>query len=335
MVCGVNNLSYSERPGSLDGAISTWLQNQSGGTLRENAEKLTEAYRHGRSSAHVNLAAYLTARMPATYAGVRRVLDELATIAPNFAPSSILDVGAGPGTASWAALARWPEIAQITMVEADPRFALLAGELAKQSDLPALSNATITKTRLNDDATKADLVIAAYVFAELEEKASTAAALKLWQQSQHMLVIIEPGTPRGFARIKAARAALIKEGAHIIGPCAHANACPMAGNDWCHFTQRLARSREHMHAKAAHVPFEDEPFSWIAVARKKYELPSARIVAPPVTTKIGTTFKLCGADGISNRMIASRDKAAYKVAKKLIWGDGVYETVHRSSEEKS
>jgi ribosomal protein RSM22 (predicted rRNA methylase) len=321
MVCGVNNLSYSERPGSLDGAIITWLQNQSGAALRENAEKLTEAYRHGRSSAHINLAAYLTARMPATYAAVRRVLDEVAGIATNFEPNSILDVGAGPGTASWAALARWPEVAQITMVEADPRFALLAGELAKQSDLPALQSAKITKARLNDDATKADLVIAAYVFAELEEKASTAAALKLWQQSQHMLVIIEPGTPRGFIRIRAARQAMLREGAHIIGPCTHAAACPMAGKDWCHFTQRLARSREHMHAKAANVPFEDEPFSWIAVGREKYDLPSARIVAPPVTTKIGTTFKLCSTDGISNRMVASRDKPAYKQAKKLAWGD--------------
>jgi ribosomal protein RSM22 (predicted rRNA methylase) len=323
MVCGVNNVSYSERPGDLDQAVATWLQSQSGVDLRENAEKLTEAYRHGRSSTHINLAAYLAARMPATYASVSRVLEEVAAIAETFAPSSILDVGAGPGTASWAALARWPEIAHVTMVEADPRFAALAAELAKASQLSALINATITKARMDSVAIKADLVIAAYVFAELEERAAGEAALKLWAQSQHMLVIIEPGTPRGFARIRNARAALIAAGAHVVGPCTHAGTCPMAAKDWCHFTQRLSRSREHMHAKAANVPFEDEPFSWIAVSHEKYELPQARIVAPPITTKIGTTLKLCSAEGLTASLIASRDKPAYKRAKKLEWGDAV------------
>jgi ribosomal protein RSM22 (predicted rRNA methylase) len=324
MVCGVNNLSYSERPGELDQAIATWLQAQPSGGLRESAEKLTEAYRHGRSSAHINLAAYLTARLPATYAAVRRVLDELASIAPNIAPRSILDVGAGPGTASWAALACWPEIAQITQVEADARFAKLAYELAQGSGLPVLEDAKFIKSRMAEDATKADLVIAAYVFAELEERAAGEAALKLWAQCEQMLVIIEPGTPRGFARIFNARAALIDAGANVLGPCTHAYKCPMSAKDWCHFTQRLARSREHMHAKAASVPFEDEPFSWIAVSRENYDLAKARIVAPPITTKIGVTLKLCGADGLSTPMIASRDKAAYKLAKKLAWGDATH-----------
>jgi ribosomal protein RSM22 (predicted rRNA methylase) len=318
MVCGVNNLSYSERPGELDLAIATWLQNQSGESLRVNAEKLTEAYRHGRSSAHIDLSAYLTARMPATYAAVRRVLNEVAA---NISPKSILDVGAGPGTASWAALACWPNLSQITQVEADARFTNLAYELAQGSGLPALVNAKFTKARLAEDATKAELVIAAYVFAELEERAAGEAALKLWAQTESVLVIIEPGTPRGFARIRNARAALLDSGAHILGPCTHAGNCPISGKDWCHFTQRLARSREHMHAKAASLGFEDEPFSWIAVSRVKYDLAKARVMAPPVTTKIATTLKLCSSAGLTEQQIASRDKQAYKQAKKLEWGD--------------
>jgi ribosomal protein RSM22 (predicted rRNA methylase) len=321
MVCGVNNLSYSERPGSLDGAIAAWLHKQPGADLRENAEKLTEAYRHGRSSTHINLAAYLTARMPATYAALRRVLDEVTSIATSLNPNSVLDVGAGPGTASWAALACWPNLSQITQVEADPRFSLLAYELAQGSGMIALQNAKFTKARMAEDATRAELVIAAYVFAELEERAAGEAALKLWRQTEAVLVVIEPGTPRGFARIRNARAALVDAGAHIVGPCTHANTCPMTGKDWCHFTQRLARSREHMHAKAASVPFEDEPFSWIAVSREKHDSAQARIIAPPIKTKIGVTLKLCSAAGITDQQIASRDKAAYKLAKKREWGD--------------
>ncbi len=311
-------MSFSERPGSLDSAIATWLQAQHGGALREKAGRLTEAYRHGRSSAHIDLAAYLTARMPATYAAVSKVLSQ---IPESFTPQSILDVGAGPGTASWAALQRWPEITNVTMIEADARFTSLAEELATVSEIPALVAAKIIKAKMSDNITNAELVIAAYVFAELEERAAGEAALKLWAQAEHMLVIIEPGTPRGFARIRNARAALLSAGALMIGPCTHSNPCPMSGKDWCHFTQRLARSREHMHAKAASVPFEDESFSWVAVSRQKYELPYARIVAPPVTTKINTTLKLCSASGLSTEQIASRDKQAYKQAKKLQWGD--------------
>lgn len=320
-VSWINTLSYSNRPGSLDRAIAAWLLAQESGALREKADRLTEAYRHGRNSAHIDHAAYLTARMPATYAAVGRVLSQVSAIAEGFVPKSILDVGAGPGTASWAALQRWPEVASVTMIEADARFASLAGELAGASEIPTLAAATIIKAKLGENSAKAELVIAAYVFAELEERASGEAALKLWAQAEQMLVIIEPGTPRGFARIRNARAALLDAGAHMLGPCTHSCSCPMSGKDWCHFTQRLARSREHMHAKAASVPFEDESFSWIAVSRQKYDVPQARIVAPPVTTKISTILKLCSAEGIYAKQIASRDKQAYKLAKKLEWGE--------------
>jgi ribosomal protein RSM22 (predicted rRNA methylase) len=321
-VCWITILSFDVRPGAIDAAIAIWLQNHHGSALREKADKLSDAYRQGRSSSHIDLAAYLTVRMPATYAAVGQVLARVAAIAEGFAPLSILDVGAGPGTASWAAISQWADISQVTMVESDARFVTLAEELAKASELPALQHAAIQKKKLSEAASQSDLVIAAYVFAELEERAAGEAALKLWAQCEGVLVIIEPGTPRGFARIRNARAALVDAGAHIVGPCTHSNSCPMSGKDWCHFTQRLARSREHMHGKAATVPYEDEPFSWIAVSRQKYDLMTSRIVAPPVTSKIDVSLRVCSAAGLSTQKIASRDKQAYKLAKKLEWGDG-------------
>ena len=47
--------------------------------------------------------AYALARMPATYAAVAAGLNALSEIKPDFAPATLLDVGAGPGTATWAA----------------------------------------------------------------------------------------------------------------------------------------------------------------------------------------------------------------------------------------
>jgi hypothetical protein len=43
----------------------------------------------------------------------------------------------------------------------------------------------------------------------------------------------------------------------------------MSGNDWCHFSQRLPRSRDHMLLKDADVPFEDERYSYVVVTREK------------------------------------------------------------------
>ena len=50
-----------------------------------------------------NAAAYSVMRMPACYAVVFRVLRELHIARPLHSPQSLLDFGAGPGTAIWAA----------------------------------------------------------------------------------------------------------------------------------------------------------------------------------------------------------------------------------------
>ena len=46
--------------------------------------------------------------------------------------------------------------------------------------------------------------------------------------------------------------------------------------DWCHFTQRLPRSRAHKQIKGAELPFEDEKFSYVALTRA----PAARASRP-------------------------------------------------------
>ena len=45
----------------------------------------------------------MAARMPACYAAMYKVLEEVSMRLPTFTPQSMLDFGAGPGTAIWAA----------------------------------------------------------------------------------------------------------------------------------------------------------------------------------------------------------------------------------------
>ena len=84
---------------------------------------------------------------------------------------------------------------------------------------------------------------------------------------------------------------------------------------------RLARSRAHMHAKAARVPFEDERFSYLVLAREGGASGGARIIAPPLHAKPGSTFRVCTGGRLEQRHVARRDGAAYKQARKLQWGD--------------
>jgi ribosomal protein RSM22 (predicted rRNA methylase) len=94
----------------------------------------------------------------------------------------------------------------------------------------------------------------------------------------------------------------------------------MRADDWCHFSQRLPRSRDHMLLKDASVPFEDERYSYVVVTREK-AANGARILAPPLETKPGLTFKLCDEIGLRAQFVASRDKDEFKRVRKLEWGD--------------
>ena len=309
-------------PESLEAAIAQWLERHGSGSRRAGTSSLSETYRGGGTSQGIDLAAYLVSRLPATFAAVSRVLDQVRVQRPDFAPESVLDVGSGPGTASWAAVESWHGITGVSFLDNAPPFLALAGELAEQGP-GALAQARRVAGSLvtMPKNLRADLVIAAYTLAELPLARMAEASVRLWQASTAMLVIVEPGTPQGFARIRAVRDTLLKQGAVPVAPCPHAAACPVSGSDWCHFSVRLARSRAHMHAKGASVPFEDEKFSYLVLAREGAPSGGGRILSPAAHAKPGVTFRLCTQGRIENRHVARRAAQAYKRMRKLDWGD--------------
>jgi ribosomal protein RSM22 (predicted rRNA methylase) len=203
------------------------------------------------------------------------------------------------------------------MLDHNPQLRALARKLADGGPLAA---AEILSGDMGDDKPRCDVVVASYVLAELPEASASATARHLWAAAEQMLVLIEPGTPDGFARIRAARAALIATGGHVAAPCTHDKACPISGDDWCHFSQRLPRSRDHMLLKQASVPFEDERYSYVVVTRERVAS-GARILSPPLEGKPGLTFKLCDETGLRAQFVATRNKDEYRRARKRGWGD--------------
>jgi ribosomal protein RSM22 (predicted rRNA methylase) len=299
--------------------------------LAERAAKISATYRAGGTSAtavadQADATAYVLARLPATYAACARAFAEAAEAAPGFAPGSLLDAGAGPGGAGWAALETWRSIAGATLLDSNRAFLEMAQGLAAGGPAP-LRDAERRRADLAAPATdwpRAELVVASYALAEIPPARQAQTVAALWAACEGLLVLVEPGTTEGWRRILAARDLVIADGARILAPCPHAQACPVLVPDWCHFSQRLPRSRDHRLAKGGDAPFEDEKFIYLAAARPHLEIlaPGPRILAPPRASKPGLAFKLCTPQGhLETRLVGKRDKAAFAVARRADWGD--------------
>lgn len=306
---------FSKAPRSVLTAAAADLTNRYRSPVRDQLQTFITSDQHR--------LAYLAARMPATYAVVSRVLEECKARSPAFNPKTMCDIGAGPGTATWAALTVFPEIENATLYEKDSEWLKLGKTLMEQSVQAALRNAVWKETDLAKDYTLGthDLVVLSYVVGELSAEALNAAVQQAWEASSEMLVVIEPGTPHGFERIRIVREQLIKAGGHLVAPCPHQDKCPMAGGDWCHFAKRLERSSLHMAVKDVSVGYEDEKYSYVVASKTPVVLPEARILRHPQHHSGHTEFVLCTKDGVEKRTISRRHKDLYKRAKKLDWGD--------------
>lgn len=324
-------MSY-DLPPTLRLAADRLMEGVSRKDMAQRAGAISQRYRGGGGSAAVvtsqaDATAYVLTRLPATYAACVRVFAETAERAPDFAPQSLLDAGAGPGGAGWAALEAWPQIAAASLLDSNRAFLDIAEALVAEGPAPLKA-----AQRLRADLTApgdwpaADLVAASYALAEIAPAALAGTVERLWAATRGLLVLVEPGTPAGYQRLLAVRDQLIAAGGVILAPCPHQQPCPLAAPDWCHFSQRLARSRDHRLAKGAETPFEDEKFSYMVVARPGVaaDVSTPRVLAPPRAGKPSIELKLCTPAGaLENRFAARRDKAAYAVARRIDWGEAL------------
>lgn len=317
-----------ELPSGLRAAIERELSGASRRDLAERTAATTEAYRAGRGSSAVikgrdDALAYALARLPATYAACARVFGEAEDRAPGFAPKTLLDAGCGPGGGSWAAVEAWPSLERIVWFDASAPFLDMAQRLAGDAPVAVRTAETQRGDLTAGPFPRAELVLASYALAEIAATAQAALVERLWDACDGVLALVEPGTPAGYARILAARDTLIALGARILAPCPHQAACPLTAPDWCHFSVRLPRSRDHRLAKGAEVPFEDEKFAYLLAARSTVgaEPVTGRILARPKAGKPGIEFKLCGAQGLDRPFVPRRDKPAHAKARRQDWGD--------------
>jgi ribosomal protein RSM22 (predicted rRNA methylase) len=320
-------MTSPDLPTELKAALDARLHGLSRNDAADRAASISKTYRDGGGSGGIrseaDALAYALARMPATYAAVTASLNALCAIRPDFAPASLLDVGAGPGTATWAAAETLPSLTSFTLLDANSALRQLALDLAHGSRLREVSYQRGEARAALANAAAADLVMASYMIGEIDDAERHILAELMWAKTRDTLLVVEPGTPAGYARIIGLREQLIASGAHVAAPCPHDGRCPLAAPDWCHFTQRLPRSRAHKHLKGAELPFEDEKFIYVALTRAPVARRPARLLAQPVVTKVDIAAKLCTSDGLVLTRVPRRAKADYARARRWRWGDAV------------
>ncbi|MER9655976.1 methyltransferase type 11 [Mesorhizobium sp. M0152] len=319
-----------ELPIPLRQAVDRILEKVPLPELKQAAKTLSDRYRAELRDGRFHMAqemavkAYLATRLPATYAAVRASLDALNEARPEFAPKTLLDVGAGPGTVLWATSDLWPELEQATLLEASAAVRKVGETLAAD----AIAARTVWQagdvTIDLADLRPADLVTCAYVLDEIAPASLPKMVDRLWQLTTDTLLIVEPGTPAGWQRVLAVRRQLIEAGAHVLAPCPHEAPCPLIAPDWCHFSRRVARSRLHRLSKDAEVPWEDEKFIYVAASRQPAASRQARVLAPPKSGSGKVLLKLCEPDGRADeKLFTKRDGELFKVARRRDWGDSV------------
>lgn len=313
-------------PAPLRQAVDAALAGTPLTELARASATLSQRYRAELQDGRFHLAddaaarAYLATRLPATFAAISASLTAVARARPDFAPRTLLDVGAGPGTALWAASQVW-DLRAARLLEGSTSIRAW-GEVLTASLPLSVTWQTLDVTGGLPEGAPSDVVTLAYVLDELTPAARATLVAQLWSQTADTLLIVEPGTPAGWQRIVEARAQLLAAGAHPVAPCPHAAPCPLSAPDWCHFSQRVARSRVHRQAKGAEVSWEDEKYSYVAVSRSRVALPPGRVLATPRARSGLVTLKLCQADGqLHARSLSKRHGAAFKEARRLEWGD--------------
>lgn len=318
-----------ELPAALRQAVDAALENIAVGDLAATARTLSDRYRGETRDGALHIAddlaarAYLATRLPATFAAISAVFSAVAELRPDFAPQSVLDVGAGPGTATWAAAQFWP-LSDALLLERSNAIRSYGEAFARVSPIARIGWLDTDLSKGLPDGPARDLVVIAYVLNELEVGEAERLIEKSWERSGDLLVVVEPGTPAGWHRILRARNILLRKGAHPVAPCAHAQACPLTEPDWCHFSRRVARSRIHRLVKHAEVPWEDEKFSYFAVSRHPAAAIAGRVLAPPKSGSGRVSLKLCRADGSAGeQLVTRREGALYKQARRLGWGDAL------------
>lgn len=315
-------------PQELKEAIENVIIREKYSNIINESQSISRKYRENKGKGEklvtkqTEAIAYAISRMPATYCVVYSILSKILKN-NNFNIKTVFDVGAGTGSATWA-INSLIETQQITCLEREKVMRDIGSRLMKECESfkkTEWKEFDITKDEINQTS---DLVVTSYVINELKPEDRRNAIKKMWNATNQILLIIEPGTPEGFKHIFEARNILLAENAEIISPCPHNEKCPInPETDWCSFYVRVSRNSIQRQAKNGKLGYEDEKFSYIAVSKTPIKQENSIILRHPQIAKGYVKVKLCTKNGIEEKRYSKKDKEMYKKVRKLDAGDTI------------
>lgn len=270
----------------------------------------------------IDVVAYANARMPATYGAVYTALKNSFKYIEECNLKSLLDVGAGTGAATWA-ISNFIEFEKITCIEKEKNMLKFGKKLMSENRLEGIANwkeQNIVESKITK---KEDLIVSSYMLNELKDDKKIEILENLWNNTNEILFIIEPGTPENYKNIMKYREYIIENGGYIVAPCPHQNKCELQENDWCHFTCRVERTKIHKNIKDADSPFEDEKFIYLVASKKEIEGAKNRVLRHPKIEKGYVEVKLCTKEGIKIEKITKSQKERYKNVRKVDAGEEI------------
>lgn len=286
--------------------------------LKNIASKIMEQYQNnskkGEDLINSLLASkvYAVYRLPATYSAFSDALKNTLEIYKENI-SSVIDVGAGSGSASLAVSHLLPNTKNFTLLERNKYMM----EIGKSLHNFRYINYDLSKDNLDING---DLVTSSYVLNELDQNSRINAINKMWNMTNKLILIVEPGTPEGFNLIREIRDYLISIGGHIISPCPHTGPCL---NTWCHFSTRISRSKLHKDIKGGDAPYEDEKYAYIAVSKSEITPCKNRILRHPQINPGFIELEVCTKEGFKKIKYSKKDKELFKKARKSNAGDTI------------
>ena len=266
--------------------------------------------------------AYILFRMPATFAAIQYVLSRVQEIEPAFAPTSLLDIGCGPGTVFFAMKEVYTSLERVKSIDRNSSFLDLFSKLLSSLKLSPPKMVCQEAALLHEEE-QWDVGMCSYMLGELRENDREEVLSKVAQACSYLL-ILEPGTPEGYKTILQLRSWAASHGYTIVAPCPHALLCPMREcTSWCHVRVRLQRPSFLQSLKEGTKGYEDEALSYLILKRsKEMASPYARVVDTPQKRKGHVNLHLCEPNGKLEKVVVSKkDKDLYSQAKELEWGD--------------
>ena len=312
--------------GMDDFIYSNYLVNYSG---KRDLQALFYAYQYpSRRNTYVNDHSMAALYMIARGRSIMGVMEKIITqnLAAFHDVESVVDFGGGPGTFLFA-ISKFKTLSKYTNVERSDSFIGIMNVLVEEFLSSSTTNTHVDSISCNylkpgsQDIPTSDLCVFSYTLCERD---NSLACLSDLVEHSNMVLIIEPGTPSGFKNIIQARDKLIEKGFGTIAPCTVSNGfCPLrdSESDWCHFVERVDRSRIQRHLKNGVLGYEYEKYSYLLMSKNSIHSDGKRIISRPNYTKHSISFDICSEKNSHIVITKKENKSEFKIVKKSIRGD--------------